>query len=152
MGKNRLLQKRIMACVMAATMVVPSNVMASPYQTDEENPTAWEAAADDAEAVPEAEEAPVEDVVSEETVDAEAVEVQAADEENALSIANVVSIQATTKPNFYGQRLYQITIQFSQNTDMTDADNGRKLRCMGPQLHGRLFRRGQAQTYGHHGG
>ena len=122
MGKNRLLQKRIMACVMAATMVVPSNVMASPYQTDEENPTAWEAAADDAEAVPEAEEAPVEDVVSEETVDAEAVEVQAADEENALSIANVVSIQATTKPNFYGQRLYQITIQFSQNTDMTDAD------------------------------
>ena len=127
MGKNRLLQKRIMACVMAATMVVPSNVMASPYQADEENPTAWEATADDAEAVPEAEEAaaeeaPVEDVVSEETVDAEAVEVQAADEENALSIANVVSIQATTKPNFYGQRLYQITIQFSQNTDMTDAD------------------------------
>ena len=48
MGKNRLLQKRIMACVMAATMVVPSNVMASPYQADEENPTAWEATADDA--------------------------------------------------------------------------------------------------------
>ena len=61
MGKNRLLQKRIMACVMAATMVVPSNVMASPYQADEENPTAWEATADDAEAVPEAEEAAAEE-------------------------------------------------------------------------------------------
>ena len=36
---------------------------------------------------------------------------------------DVVSIQATTTPNFYGQRLSQIVITFQEGTDMTGAAN-----------------------------
>ena len=39
-----------------------------------------------------------------------------------LTVDDITSIQAFTKLNFYGQRLYQIEVTFAEGTDMEAAE------------------------------
>jgi hypothetical protein len=117
-----------LTAVMAASTLTPVSAFAMPTAENvnaaEENVYAAEEsvyAAEDQEAIEASLAAGQESHTNYADEEQEAVAADLYGDSPVFTSADIAGVQATTLPNFYGQRLYSIEITFKDRTDMTGA-------------------------------